>query len=307
MNRLWLIVLIGALVAGCSAIRTSAVNAVGDALTSGGGGVYNADNDPEFIAEALPFGLKTFESLLAESPQHKGLLLASASGFAAYAYLIQQRADRLDAVDLDAARHLRNRASLLFLRGRDYALRGLEVAHPDFTAAFRQNPSVALAATTQDDLPFLYWAGATWAGALAADKDNADLIADLPAAGALILRVIELDETYGSGAAHEFLIAYEGGRPGGDAAKARAHYQRALELSGGLRASVHLALAESVDVPTQNLTEFRSMLTAALAVDPERIPESRLVNTIARQRAEWLQTQIPYLFANADEPAGRPK
>jgi hypothetical protein len=280
-----------------------AVDVVGDALTGEGGNVYNSDNDPELIEDALPFGLKTFESLLASSPKHKGLLLASANGFAAYAYLIQQRADRLDATDLDTARHLRGRASRLYIRGRDYALRGLDVSHQNFFEAFRQNQSAALAATTQDDLDFLYWAGATWAGALSADKDNADLIADLPAAGALITHVIELDETYGRGSAHEFLIAYEGSRPGGDAAKARRHYQRALELSEGLRASVYLSLAESVDVPAQDLAEFRAMLTAALAVNPERMPESRLVNTLARQRAEWLQTRIPYLFADADEPA----
>ena len=286
--------------AGCSTIRTSAVDLVGDALTGGEGSVFNSDNDPELIEEALPFGLKTFESLLATSPRHKGLLLASANGFAAYAYHLQQRADRLDASDLDQARHLRERASLLYLRGRDYALRGLEVSHPNFTEMFRRDFAAALAMTTKDDVDFLYWAGSAWAGALSADKGNPDLIADLPLAGELVARVLELDETYGKGSAHEFFISYEGDRPGGDAMVAREHYRRALELSQGLRASVYLALAESVDVPAQNLMEFRTMLSAALAVDPDRVPDSRLVNTIARERAQWLETRIPDLFLDAD-------
>ena len=44
---------------------------IGDAL-AGGGGVYASDEDPEFVFEALPFGLKTYESLLETSPEHRG-------------------------------------------------------------------------------------------------------------------------------------------------------------------------------------------------------------------------------------------
>jgi hypothetical protein len=300
MQKGLIFALLAAALAGCSTVRTTAVNVVGDAL-SGGGSVYTSDSDPELVREALPFGLKTFESLLAVSPEHKGLLLASANGFAAYAYFLQQDADRLDATDLDAARRLRDRASKLYLRGRDFALRGLDVSHPNFAEMLRRDPAAALAMTRKEDDDFLYWAGASWAGALATDKDNPELIADLPLAGGLVGRVLELDETYRRGAAHEFLVAYEGGRPGGDAVKAREHYRRALELSQGMRATVHLALAETVSVPAQDLPEFRSLITASLAVELDRAPDDRLVNTIAKRRAEWLQTMIPMLFVEADE------
>jgi len=134
---------------GCS-IRQSAVNLLGDALSSGGG-AYASDDDPELIGEALPFGLKMFESLLEVSPDHRGLLLAASRGFTAYAFLIQDRADRLDATDLAEAQRFRARARRLYLRGRDYALRGLAVAHPSFFAEMRKNQGVALAATTKDD------------------------------------------------------------------------------------------------------------------------------------------------------------
>lgn len=300
MYRLLLIaVLVG--LAGCSTIRTGALNVIGDAFADGSGGVYNSDSDPELVEEALPFGLKTYESLLAASPRHRGLLLAAANGFSAYAYLLQQRADRLDEMDLEAAEALRHRASALYLRGRDYALRGLEAAHPGFTDGFFRDTAMALAETEKSDIAFLYWAGAAIAGATATGKDNADLIADLPLASAAMERVLELDETYDKGSAHEFLIALESGRPGGNLMLAREHYRRALELSGGLRASVYLALAEGVDVRQQNLMEFRSMIAAALAIDPNRVPEMRLVNTIARRRAEWLNTRIADLFADAEE------
>lgn len=286
------------LLAGCS-IKRTAVNIVGDTL-AGSGGVYASDDDPELILEAIPFGLKTYESLLEVSPEHEGLLLASASGFTAYAYMLQDEADRLDETDLALARNLRARARNLYLRGRDYALRGLEMEHAHFSAILRTDKNSALAMTTTDDVPFLYWAGASWAGALSAAKDDVGLIADLPTAGALVGRVLELDETYEHGAAHEFFISYEGSRPGGSAELARKHYRRALEISGGRRASVHLALAETVSVKEQNLAEFKALIEAALAIDPDDVPEVRLANIIAQRRALWLQKRIPDLFLEAE-------
>ncbi len=298
MRKLLILVVLSMALNACSFKRT-AVNVMGNALAAGGG-VYTSDDDPELIREAIPFGLKTYESLLAVSPEHRGLLLAAAKGFTGYAYLLQNEADRLDATDLARARELRARASKLYRRGRDHALRGLETEHRDFTARLGRDSAAALAMTRDKDVPFLYWAGAAWAGALSAAKDDLDLIAELPTAGALMGRVLELDESYDLGAAHEFFISYEGGRPGGSASKAREHYRRALELSKGARAAVHLALAEAVTIREQNLAEFRDLIAAALAVDPDRAPKSRLVNTIARERASWLQSRIPKLFVEAD-------
>ena len=298
MRKLLILALLSMALAACSFKRT-AVNMMGNAL-AGGGGVYASDDDPELVREAIPFGLKTYESLLEVSPEHRGLLLAAANGFTGYAYLLQNEADELDATNLARARELRARASKLYLRGRDHALRGLEAEHRGFTVTLQRDSAGALAMTREKDVPFLYWAGASWAGALSAAKDDLDLIAELPTAGALMGRVLELDETYELGAAHEFFVSYEGGRPGGSVSEARKHYRRAFELSDGKRGSVHLALAEAVAVPEQNLAEFRNLIAAALAVDPERAPEIRLINTIARRRANWLQSRIPDLFVEAE-------
>ncbi len=286
------------LAAGCSLQRTAA-NIAGNILTSDGG-VYISDDDPELIREAMPFGLKTFEGLLAVSPEHRGLLLAAARGFTVYAYLLQEDASRLDSTDLLKARELRSRAHKLYLRARDYALRGIELNHPNFISKLHSSMATALAMTTEEEVPFLYWAGVSWAGALTAAKQNLDLIAELPIAGKLVRRVLELDEKYNLGAAHEYFISYEGSRPGGSADRAREHYHRALEISAGQRASVHLALAESVTLREQNLAEFRALIESALSVDPDKIADLRLANTIARRRARWLKTRIPDLFLEAD-------
>jgi hypothetical protein len=286
------------LLTACS-VKQMAVNVMADSLSEGGG-VYASDDDPELVYEAIPFGLKTYESLLEVSPEHRGLLLASAEGFAGYAYLTREKAERLDRKDVIEARYQRARASRLFLRARDYALRALELDHPGLSERLREDGAAALAATTVADIDGLYWAGAAWAGAVGSAKDDLDLIAQLPMAAALVERVIELDASYDRGAAQEFMIAYEGGRPGGSAEAARGYYGEALALSQGQRASVHLALAEAVVVPEQDLAEFKVLLAAARDVDPAGPPDNRLVNAIALRRADWLEARIPELFLELD-------
>jgi hypothetical protein len=117
------LLLAAAVLAACSVKRT-AVDIVGDAV-SGGSGVYASDDDPDLVREAIPFGLKTYESLLAVSPEHRGLLLAAANGFVRYAYLLEQEADEIEAADPAGARALRARPSVVEEREHE-ARRGRE-------------------------------------------------------------------------------------------------------------------------------------------------------------------------------------
>jgi hypothetical protein len=76
-GRLLALVLLTVLLPACS-IKKMAVNRLGDAL-AGTGSTFASDDDPELVGEAVPFGLKTMESLLAESPRHKGPTVGSSS------------------------------------------------------------------------------------------------------------------------------------------------------------------------------------------------------------------------------------
>lgn len=295
------VLLAAAVLAGCS-VRKFALNFVGDALAQAGT-TFTSDDDIELVGEALPFGLKLYESLLAETPEHEGLLLATASGFTQYAhgFLIEQ-SFALESTDIARARALRLRAANLARRGRGYALRGLELRNPGISARLPKDADAALRTTTARDIDFLYWAGASFGAALSADKSDFSLVAEIPVGGALMRRVLELDDAYGEGAAHEFMVSFEAARMGGSHGGARAHYERALALSQGRRASVYLALAESVLIDEQDLDGFRRQIDLALAVDPDAFPGQRLRNLIAQRRARLLRERIGDLFLEADPP-----
>jgi predicted anti-sigma-YlaC factor YlaD len=291
-----------ALGSGCS-LKRMAVNKVGDAL-AGGGTTFSSDDDPELVRAAVPFSLKLMESLLAESPRHEGLLFATASGFTQYAYaFVQQDADEMEDKDFAAATDLRNRARRLYLRARNYGLRGLEVRHPGFEKALRQEPRKVVKLTSAKDVPLLYWTAASWGAAISVSKNDPDLIADLPQVEAMIDRAFDLEPDFDHGALHGFLISYEMSRQGaaGDpVARARQHFERAVQLSSGQQAGPMVSYAEAVCVTQQDAKQFEAQLNRAIAIDPDARPEWRLVNLVMQRRAKWLLSRADELFLNRE-------
>jgi len=288
--------------AGCS-IKRLAVNKLGNALASGGT-TFAADDDPELVKAAVPFSLKLMETLLAENPRHEGLLLASASGFTQYSYaFVQEDAVELEEKDLAASEEMKTRARRLYLRARNYGLRGLEIRHRGFEKALRADPKKAVEAVRSKDVALLYWTAVSWAGAISLSKDNPDLIAELPIVEAMMDRALALDEAFGDGAIHSFLITYEMGRPGGTgepAARSKKHFDRAMELSKGQLAGPLVSFAEAVSVQKQDLKGFESLLQRAMAIDADAKPEWRLLNLVTQRRAKWLLSRTDQLFLNAN-------
>jgi len=300
MNKIVWVMMAGLAVigSGCS-IKRMAVNKVGAAL-AGSGTTFASDDDPELVKAAVPFSLKLMEGLLNQSPRHEELLLATASGFTEYAYaFVQQDADELEDKDLAAAEEIRGRTRRLFLRARNYGLRGLEVRHKGFEKALRADPKQAVHAAKLKDVPLLYWTAVSWAGAISLSKDNPDLIAEMPVVEAMMDRALALDEAFDDGAIHSFLITYEMSRPGGTgdpAARSRQHLDRALALSQGLQAGPMVSFAEAVCVQKQDLEQFETLLHRALAINPDAKPEWRLVNLVMKRRAKWLLSRTDQLF-----------
>ncbi len=278
------------LASGCS-VKKLAANAFADAIAQSGDS-YAADNDIQFIGQATPFGLKTMEALLAQTPRHRGLLLAAARGFTQYAYVyIEQPANEMEIDDISGAYAQRERARLMYLRARDYGLRGLALRQPQIRAQLADDPVAALSETVGEDVPLLYWTAAAWASSISLSKDDPAALLDLPAVEAIARRALALDQDFDQGVLHVFLGSWEMSQQGlrGDAEqRARDHFRQAIELSGGLQAAPFVAHAESISVATNNRREYEQMLSRALAVDVDADPKNRLANLVMQRRARWL-------------------
>ncbi len=281
----------------CS-VKKMAVNSLGNALAEGTS-TFARDDDPELVWDAVPFGLKTIESLLDTSPRHAGLLLAAASGFTQYAYgSLQQEADFGEASDLTRATALRARARRLHERAMGYGFRGLDLDIPGFKQALARDAAETLARTRRDHVPLLYWTSAAWAAAMGLAVSDSELSADQRLAEAMMRRALALDETFEMGSIHDFFISWEGAHAsvGGSYERAQQHYDKSLALSKGRRAWPMVSYAESVAVPKQDRAAFKQALDQALAVDPRGVREQTLGNLLAQRRARWLLARADELF-----------
>jgi predicted anti-sigma-YlaC factor YlaD len=285
---------------GCS-IKGMAVNSLADVLGEADA-VYLSDNDPELVAAALPFNLKTIEMLLATSPDHRGLLLTATTAFVLYGYgFVEPEADYIEDDDWYRAEEIRGRAHRLYMRAYRYGLRGLDVAHPDFSRLLPIAPAEAIQVLGPEDLELTVWTAAALGAAIGAATDKPDATADIGVVGALLEWALEIDETYDNGTIHAFLVSYETGRVGGSVEQARAHYQRALELSAGGRASIYLSWAESVCVAEQDRAAFVALVQQVIDYQVDAYPEGRLLNILAQRRARWLMSRTDELFLKGGE------
>lgn len=289
------------MLSGCS-IKKMAMNSVANSLSGGGTGAYLTDDDPILVGEALPFSLKLMETILLETPEHRGLLVAAGSGFTLYAHAyVLQPARRLEPTDLSSSRLGRARAKKLFLRGRDYAGRALELYHPGILQALLTDPDGATAKLEKEAVPAMYWYSAATGSAVSADKNDMDLVADVPVVAALLDRALTLDEGWSQGAVHELLMVLEasGSMGAGGAEKAEEHFRRAMELNRGHSVGPLVSFAESVCVQEQDRARFESLLNEALSFEVDAHPDTRLANLIAQDHARWLLSQADLLFVEA--------
>jgi len=292
---------------GCS-VKGMAINSVANALAGGDGGsnVYLTDNDPIFVGEALPFSLKLMETILQETPEHEGLLVATATGFVMYGTAWVLRPARvMEATDLRAARVERARAKALFLRARDYAGRALEVRHPGILPELMRDPETIAQRFSDEDISVMYWFAAAQGSALTSDMNDMDLLTDFNVVPVLLRRALELDEEWNRGALHELMMAMPTAY-GISIEDKEWHFARAMELNGGSSISPLVSLAESVCVAQQDRDRFIQLLNEALEFDVDDYPNTRLANVLAQDHARWLLSRVDELFVMNPENSIHP-
>ena len=293
--RLAVVVCAFTILQGCAMLKRKAVGMVAETLASSGD-VFTRDDDLELVGEAIPFGLKLYESLLDSAPTNKDLLIATCSNFTQYgvAYIETEALVLGDAQHHDEVVRLNARALKLYLRAKGYCERAMEVRFPGIMQKLPADPVAALAKAGKKDVPLLYWMAASWGSAIALGVDRPDLVIDMPTVRALAERAVALDETWSRGTLHEMFVSLDSLPPalGGNPEQARTHFTKAVELQKGLSPGPYVALALGVAVPAQDRAEYEKLLNEALAIDPAKDPSNQLVTLVQQRRARALLDQI---------------
>jgi tetratricopeptide (TPR) repeat protein len=308
LGRTVLVVGLSSVLSGCGLIKGIAINNVASMLSESGTSV-TSDNDPDLIEAAIPTTLKVYEGLLESIPKNTDLLMATCRLSTQYAYaFLQDKADRLGEQDHhDEVVELRDRALKMYLRGKGYCVRGLEETLHGITAQLAKDPDAAVKRLKdKKNVELVYWTAAAWGGAISLGRDKPDIIVDFPAMRALAERTLVLDDTWNKGAPHELMITLDSlpAALGGDPAKAREEFKRAVALQHNLSPGPYVALALGVSQPAQDKKEFVDLLNQALAIDPAKDPDNQLVTLVEQRLARALLTQLDTRFVGLVDSAG---
>ncbi|MEE4301475.1 MAG: TRAP transporter TatT component family protein [Pseudomonadales bacterium] len=260
------------LCSGCATVVASATSGLADSLT---GAILDSD-DPETVRAALPAYMLLIDGLVADDPDDPAMLRAAATLSGAFGGNFADdpaRAARLQAraLDLALAAECAEDRDACDLRAREF----------DAFASW---------VVEQDDVGNLYVLGSSWAGYVQANSEDWNAIAELARVRALFERILTLDETAEQGAAHIYLGVLDtlvppamGGRP----EDGRAHFERAIEISGGAHLTAKVLLAEQYARLVFDRELHDALLGEVIAADP-RAPGLTLANVLAQRDAEAL-------------------
>ncbi len=244
------------------------------------------NNDPAIVEAGTPTYLLLLDALALQEPESPAIRQAAATLNSAYAGAFVK-----DPV----------RAAALTSKARDYALEALCIEHESLCQV-REMPVEQLHSTLdkldKDDVPLIYTLGSSWAGWIQAHSDDFNAVADLPRVELLMQRVLALDEGYQQGAAHLYMGVIATAIPpalGGRPEVGKAHFEKALSLSGGnnLMAKVYYAKNYARGVYDRELHD--RLLNEVLAVEAD-VPGWTLTNLLAKQEAAALLASADDFF-----------
>ena len=248
----------------------------------------NEETDPVLAESAFPASLKMLEGLLRQDPENETLLKNLAEGFCGYAFSFVEESDP-------------DRASRLYLRGRDYAKRFM-IAEGASENLIEQSPEQfknALETLSVDHLPGLYWMGQCWSGWLMLNLDNLQAFVAISKVEAILQRALVLNESYHYAGPHLLLGAFYGGRSkllGGNPDKARSHFDKSLELTHRKFLMTQVLYAKTYAVQQQDQGLFKTLLTEVMDAPADILPEQQLANAVAKQKAQQLLESADDLF-----------
>lgn len=244
--------------------------------------------DLELVCDGTPALLLMIDGFITSDPKNKKLLMTGTQSYSAYAAALTECGNA-------------ERAAQLSIRAKEYGMGLLSLlpgvkdnlSQPlgDFTQALKKIDS--------SQVKYLFWGGYGWASWIQNESGSAAAIADLLKVEQIMLRVLELDETFYHGAAHLFLGAYYGAKPklyGGKPEESRLHFERALAISNRQFLLVQVAYAEIYGRMAFDRTLYENLLQEVLDFPWKSKPDFALSNQVAKRRARRLLDQVDMYF-----------
>ncbi len=282
MSRTLAAALVAILVSGCASLINSATSRMADNVTLA---ILNQD-DLETVRAGAPAYMLMIDGLIAGSPDEADLLLSGAKLYGSYTTAFIDEPER--------AQRLAERALEYAQRALCLEVRAVCAALDEKLAEFR----LSLATTDRGDLKVLYGFAAAWAGWIEVNARDWNAIARVSKMAALFEHCLTLDESWDGGGAHLYLGVVKSLMPpalGGKPDEARAHFERALEISAGRNLMVRVLMAEHYARAVFDRQLHDDLLTTVIDAEAE-YPGYTLINMLAKREAKRLLAESGEYF-----------
>ena len=265
---------------GCTSLI---VNPLLDPLTLS----LQKQTDLQLLQDGVPSLLLLLDGLIASDPDNERLLMTAAKAYGAYATVLYEEGQVERAVTVSS-------------KAKEYGINllkqlpGLQNINNNTLGEIDQS----LGKISPGRVGSLFWGTYGWAIWIQYQEGAPAAMADLPIVEQIMLRVVELDESYYYGGAHIFLGAYYGSRPqmfGGNPEASRQHFERALALNDRLFLLTHVAYAETYARTMFDRELYLELLTEVIE---QPLADSNMAssNKVAKVKAKKLIVQIDDFF-----------
>jgi TRAP transporter T-component len=260
---------------------------------------FEQDDDLALVEKAMPANIKLLEVMLANQPDHTGMLVLLARLYGSYAFAFAE--GRLEAATLAAESGntghacaggrdtFKTMADRYYRKGREYAVRALASRYPEARESLKniRTSGDFLNRLKPTDVPALFWYAFNLGGHVNLNLNSVRVLAQAHLAEKAAKRVIELAPDYFNGGAHLFLMVYHGSRSpmmGGNPNAARDHYRQLKSTAGEDFLMADLLYARTRLYQARDRKGFETMLESVVNA-PSTQNRYPLYNAVARKRA----------------------
>ena len=274
---LFAIVLLMLLMSGCMRLALHATSPLIPNLTM----AFFEECDLELAEQSLPAELKLMEGLLKSAPQNKELLTALCMGFTGYAMLFVEEEDP-------------ERASILYLRARRYGLKAIGIEDANHQAILAR-----LNAMGKGQIEPLFWVTMSWNGWINLNLDKPAALGELTASQECLERVMKIDPEYFYGSPYIISGSMLAARPkilGGDAAKAKEFFTKAMAASNGKFFLAQYYYAKYYAVRVQDRELFLNLIEEVERAPLDQLKDACLINSAIKEKMKGLKEMADELF-----------
>lgn len=256
------------------------------------------ESDYDLAARAIPAALKTVEGFWVVDPDNENLIAILTEGYCQYglAFVQDEWEQAVLAKDLDAVAAQNARATKIFTRCLNYALRTLGSRWQKEIFGTTAEVEALVASTGGGKRDALMWASVALGSIINHNLNNIDIIAQLSTVKRMLARVIELDaQNKPKDLAYAALPYVALGQvesastQTGDPKKAVEYFEKAIAITTVEGKELYLLprtiMAYRVGRLTQDKALYHDNLAKVLSSDPAVWPAQRLANEVAHRRA----------------------